>query len=62
MEKKKQVLIVESRETLRKGLRATFAEEPDSAQVYESPTSEDLKNQLEHHSFDLIVIHQCELS
>ncbi len=58
MEKKKQVLIAESREVLRKGLCAIFAQEPDGAQVTEVATSEDLKDQLECQAFDLVVAHQ----
>jgi DNA-binding NarL/FixJ family response regulator len=58
MEKKNHVLIAESREALRKGLCAIFAQEPDGAQVTEVATSEDLKDQLECHAFDLVVIRQ----
>ena len=58
MEKKPTVLIAESREALRKGLCAIFAEEPGGALVTEAATSGDLKAQLEHQAFDLVVINQ----
>lgn len=59
---KKQVLIVESRETFRKGLCAIFTEEPDGAQVYEAATKQEFAHLLESKSFDLIVIHQSLLT
>jgi DNA-binding NarL/FixJ family response regulator len=59
MEKQPHVLIAESREALRKGLRAIFAEGPGSAQVTEVATSEELKEQLAHQAFDLVVVHQA---
>src|SRR5580700_4691956 len=59
---KKQVLIVEPRETFRKGLCAIFAEEPGGVQVYEAATKKELTNLLENKSFDLIVIHQSLLT
>jgi DNA-binding NarL/FixJ family response regulator len=58
MEKKPRVLIAESREALRKGLCAIFAQEPGGALTTEVATSEDLKEQLEHQAFDLVVVHQ----
>lgn len=58
MEKKQQVLIAESREALRKGLCAIFAQEPGGAEVTEVATSGDLKHQLTSHAFDLVVVHQ----
>ncbi len=59
MEKKNHVLIAESREALRKGLCAIFAEGPGGALVTEVATSEDLKEQLTSHAFDLVVVHQA---
>ncbi len=58
MEKHPHVLIAESREALRKGLCAIFAQGPGGAQVTEVATSEDLKKQLEHQAFDLVLVHQ----
>jgi DNA-binding NarL/FixJ family response regulator len=61
-EKKKQVLIVESRETFRKGLCAIFAEEPGGVEIVIATTSAECANLIEHRHFDLIVVHQSLLT
>lgn len=61
-EKKKQVLIVESREAFRKGLCSIFAEEPGGVEITEATTGEEFANQIESRCFDLIVIHQSFLT
>jgi len=61
-EKKKQVLIVESREAFRKGLCAIFAKEPGGAEVVAATTGEEFANLIERRRFDLIVIHQSFLT
>jgi DNA-binding NarL/FixJ family response regulator len=61
-EKKKQVLIVESREAFRKGLCAIFAEEPGGVEIVAATTGEEFANLIERRRFDLIVIHQSFLT
>lgn len=56
--KKPHIMIAEPREALRKGLCAIFAQGSGGAQVTEVATSEELKEQLEHQAFDLVVVHQ----
>ena len=57
LNRKKRVVIAESREAFRKGLYAIFAEEMN-VEVVEASTSEELTSLLREHSFDLLVIHQ----
>jgi DNA-binding NarL/FixJ family response regulator len=59
---KKRVLIVESREAFRKGLRAIFAGEPVRAEVVVAVTCKDSTYLNESGSFDLIVIQQSLLT
>jgi DNA-binding NarL/FixJ family response regulator len=58
VDQKKHILVAESRETLRKGLRVIFAEEPDVACVNEAASSEELYKHLTSSTFDLVVVHQ----
>ena len=52
------VLIAESREILRAGLRAIFANDPLVSCTYEATTSEELKKRLQSCVPDLVVVHQ----
>ena len=52
------VLIAESREILRTGLRSVLASDPLITCVYEAATSEELKKHLVTYTPDLIVVHQ----
>src|SRR5260370_6904833 len=52
------VLIAESREILRAGLRAIFTNDPFVSSIYEAATSEELKKRLVSCLPDLVVVHQ----
>lgn len=57
MAKQKQVLIAIPHETVRKGVCAAFAEEPNIV-FYEVATEETFQQQLRAQRFDLVVVHQ----
>jgi DNA-binding NarL/FixJ family response regulator len=57
-EMEQSVLIAESREILRAGLRAIFANDPFVSSIYEATTGEELKKRLVSCLPDLVVVHQ----
>src|SRR5258708_37914293 len=57
-EMEQSVLIAESREILRAGLRAIFTNDPFVSSIYEATTSEELKKRLVSCLPDLVVVHQ----
>lgn len=57
MAKQKQVLVAVPHETVRKGVCAAFAEEPNIV-LHEAITIEALKEWLREQKFDLVVVHQ----
>jgi len=62
MQKNKHILIGEPNETLRKGLRTIFTEEPGGTEVIEAATSEEFQVQLKSGAWDLVVVHQSMIA